>query len=105
MPLKTLINGLIGDGSNERLKIFLGFVIGMFLTFEFGILALAIALGQVKAETSYGLGMVIGGLNTSIGAFAGWAFSTGHSQRAVFPPDEEPAEAAPPAPPAPPKAP
>lgn len=66
---------------NERLRILLGFILGFLLLSIFGGLSFVIALGTVKAETSYGLGMVLGGLNTAIGAFAIWAWNTpGHKK-------------------------
>lgn len=39
------------------------------------ILAMTIAIGHVSQESSYGLEIVLGGLNTLSGAFAQWAFS------------------------------
>ncbi len=39
------------------------------------ILALSIAIGEVKQETSYGLNVVLGSLGTMSGMFAQWAFS------------------------------
>lgn len=59
---------------NERLRVILGFFLGFYLLTIFAALALAIALGKVEAATSYGLGMILGGLNTAIGAFAIWAW-------------------------------
>ncbi len=50
------------------------------MLFGFGILcviaslALLIALGNVKQESSYGLEIVLGGLTTLSGGFAQWAF-------------------------------
>jgi hypothetical protein len=37
-------------------------------------LAAIIALGHVKAESSFGLDIILGGLLTLSGGFAGWAF-------------------------------
>jgi hypothetical protein len=39
-------------------------------------LAIMIAFGTVKQESSYGLEIVLGSLSTLAGAFAQWAFST-----------------------------
>lgn len=64
----------------ERLKIIYGFRIGAALVALFGVLAFTIALGKVRAETSYGLGMALGGLNTAIGSFANWAWQTRHTR-------------------------
>ncbi len=50
------------------------------MMFGFGVLlviaslALLIALGNVRQESSYGLEIVLGGLTTLSGAFAQWAF-------------------------------
>lgn len=77
------------DHDLEVLKITYGYRIGLLLVTEFGVLAFVIALGQVKAETSYGLGMVLGGLNTAIGAFAGWAWGIARASRKKDQ-DEEP---------------
>lgn len=56
------------------------------MVFGFGILiviaalAVVIALGTVRMETSYGLNIVLGSLATLAGGFAQWAFSSS-SQR------------------------
>jgi hypothetical protein len=52
-------------------RILFGFGILLVIT----ILALIIALGNVKQDTSYGLEIVLGSLATLSGGFAQWAFS------------------------------
>lgn len=76
----------------QRLKIIYGFRIGGVLVVLFGVLALTIAIGNVRQETSFGLGMVLGGLNTAIGAFANWAWQTSRAQKLSVMPKPKPAE-------------
>lgn len=52
------------------LKLGFGFVLLLIM----GALSLAIALGHVEMSTSYGLNIILGGMLTLGGAFAGWAF-------------------------------
>ena len=52
------------------LKLGFGFVLLVIL----GTLSAMIALGRVEMATSYGLNIILGGLLTLTGAFAGWAF-------------------------------
>ncbi len=52
-------------------RMLFGFGILLVLT----VLALLLALGQVKQESSYGLEIVLGSLATLSGGFAQWAFS------------------------------
>jgi thiol:disulfide interchange protein len=47
---------------------------GFFLLLVLAGLSAIIALGHVKAETSFGLDIILGGLLTLSGGFAGWAF-------------------------------
>jgi len=58
------------------LKLGFGFVLLMVL----GGLSALIALGKVELNTSYGLNIILGGLLTLGGAFAGWAFKEGGSR-------------------------
>jgi thiol:disulfide interchange protein len=51
-------------------KILFGYMILIVLA----ALATIIALGKVKAETSFGLDIILGGLLTLSGGFASWAF-------------------------------
>jgi thiol:disulfide interchange protein len=50
----------------------LGF--GFLLLLVLGFLATITGLGKVEAASSYGLDIILGGLLTLAGAFAGWAF-------------------------------
>jgi hypothetical protein len=47
---------------------------GFFLLVILAALSAIIALGHVKAETSFGLDIILGGLLTLSGGFASWAF-------------------------------
>lgn len=47
---------------------------GFGVLFFTAVLALIIALGEVRQETSYGLNVVLGSLSTMSGMFAQWAF-------------------------------
>jgi hypothetical protein len=47
---------------------------GFALLLVLAILAVCIALGTVRADTSFGLNIILGGLLTLSGGFAGWAF-------------------------------
>jgi hypothetical protein len=51
-------------------KIMFGFAILLVLAG----LATIIAIGKIHAETSFGLDIILGGLLTLSGGFAGWAF-------------------------------
>jgi len=51
-------------------KLLFGFMILLVLA----ALAAIIAIGHIKAETSFGLDIILGGLLTLSGGFAGWAF-------------------------------
>lgn len=53
---------------------FLKMLFGFCLLTVLGLLARGLALNQVKADTSYGLEIILGGLLTMSGAFANWAF-------------------------------
>ena len=53
---------------------FLKMIFGFLLLAVLLALGLCIALGHVKAETSYGLGIILGSLSTLAGGFVGWAF-------------------------------
>jgi hypothetical protein len=53
------------------------FLFGLMLLVVIGVLALYIALGQVKQESSFGLESVLGCLATLAGGFAQWAFGKG----------------------------
>ena len=59
---------------NARLKIWLGFIFGYTVAGSVIILGLAISLGQVKAETSYGLLIVLNTLGMLGAGFVAWAF-------------------------------
>jgi hypothetical protein len=52
-------------------RMLFGFGVLLVLT----VLAMMIALGHVKQESSYGLEIVLGSLATLSGGFAQWAFS------------------------------
>lgn len=52
------------------LKVLFGFLLLLIL----GILSAILALGKVEATTSFGLDIILGGLLTLSGGFAGWAF-------------------------------
>jgi thiol:disulfide interchange protein len=47
---------------------------GFALLLVLAVLAGLIALGSVHAESSFGLNIILGGLLTLAGGFAGWAF-------------------------------
>jgi hypothetical protein len=58
------------------LKVIFGFVIVLVLA----LLAMIIALSKVHAVESYGLDIILGGLLTLSGGFAGWAFRGGRQE-------------------------
>jgi thiol:disulfide interchange protein len=53
---------------------FVKIAFGFALLLVLAILAALIALGNVRAESSFGLNIILGGLLTLSGGFAGWAF-------------------------------
>lgn len=53
---------------------FVKIAFGFWILVILAALAAIIALGQVKAETSFGLDIILGGLLTLAGGFSGWAF-------------------------------
>jgi hypothetical protein len=53
---------------------FVKIMFGFFLLVVLAGLSAIIALGHVKAESSFGLDIILGGLLTLSGGFAGWAF-------------------------------
>jgi hypothetical protein len=57
---------------NDKWKAAFGFS----LLFVIGGLALAVALGKVMEESSYGLQIILGCLTTLSGGFAAWAFGS-----------------------------
>lgn len=58
---------------------FVKILFGFFILLVLAVLAALIALGSVRAESSFGLNIILGGLLTLSGGFASWAFrgSTG----------------------------
>lgn len=60
--------------SDERLKIVLGFRFGYLVLGGVIGAILIVALGQVKAETSYGLLILLNALSFLGGGFTAWAF-------------------------------
>lgn len=56
---------------------FLKMVFGLLLMLMLGTLALAIGLGKVQQETSFGLQDILGGLLVLSGAYGQWAFGGG----------------------------
>ena len=57
---------------------FVKIVFGLWLLVVLAALAVIIALGKVHAESSFGLDIILGGLLTLSGGFAGWAFRDTH---------------------------
>ena len=57
---------------------FLKLTFGFWMLFVLAALAAIIALGKVRAESSFGLDIILGGLLTLSGGFAGWAFRDAH---------------------------
>ena len=55
---------------------FLKMTYGFLLLMIFGLLAYAIAVGDVQEKSSFGLGQVIGGLLVLAGGFAHWAYGS-----------------------------
>jgi hypothetical protein len=53
---------------------FVKIMFGFFILSVLASLAIIIALGKVHAESSFGLDIILGGLLTLSGGFAGWAF-------------------------------
>jgi thiol:disulfide interchange protein len=53
---------------------FVKLMFGFFILAVLAGLATIIAIGKIKAETSFGLDIILGGLLTLSGGFAGWAF-------------------------------
>jgi hypothetical protein len=51
------------------------YALGTLLLVMMFALAFAIALGEVKSETSFGLQQLLGSFQTLAGAFAAWAFT------------------------------
>jgi hypothetical protein len=60
--------------SDERLKTILGFSFGFSILAVYFSLSLAFGLGEIKADTSYGLQDVLKGLEPLGVLFCGWAF-------------------------------
>ena len=59
---------------------FIKLVFGFFVLISLAVLAAIIALGDVKAEKSFGLDIILGGLLTLAGGFAQWAFGDSHRE-------------------------
>lgn len=59
---------------------FIKFLFGFVILLVLAVLAAIIALGKVKAADSFGLDIVLGGLLTLSGGFAGWAFRDSHKE-------------------------
>ena len=68
--------------TDERLKILLGYVFGFSVLFVYFFLAIAIALGKVEQQTSYGLDMILTAMGPLGGLFCGWAFGKSHNGEA-----------------------
>ena len=69
--------------------LFLKMLFGFCLLVVLALLARGLALNQVKADTSYGLEIILGGLLTMSGAFANWAFGeVRHALEQAAKPDE-----------------
>jgi hypothetical protein len=60
--------------SDDRLKIVPGYSFGFTVLVVYFALALAMALGKVQQDTSYGLDMVLTAMGPLGGLFCGWAF-------------------------------
>jgi hypothetical protein len=73
-----------GSGWIPFIKLLFGFA----LLAALAVLAAIMALGKVKAADSFGLDIVLGGLLTLSGGFAGWAFQHSHTHQAR-PPESE----------------
>jgi len=69
----------LSDMSDDRLEIILGYSFGFIVMIANFVLAIAIALGHVTKEGSFGLEIVLASFGTLGGAFVGWAF--GKSKR------------------------
>ena len=63
------------DAPDERWLPFFKLIFGFMLLVIFAILALAIALGEVHQDSSFGLSYILGGLTSMTGGFVQWAFS------------------------------
>ena len=79
-----------GDVTDERLKIILGYRFGYGVLLAVIIAIAVVAMGQVKAETSYGLLILLNALSFLGGGFVAWAFGVkSHETRE---PGKEPTE-------------
>lgn len=72
MFLEGLRKGLAAP--DEGWLPFVKIMFGFFLLVILAALSAIIALGHVKAESSFGLDIILGGLLTLSGGFASWAF-------------------------------
>lgn len=64
----------LSELSDERLKILLSYLFGFSVLGVYFLLALAMALGKVDQQTSFGLDMVLTAMGPLGGLFCGWAF-------------------------------
>jgi thiol:disulfide interchange protein len=60
---------------------YLKMTFGFLLLVILGVLAAAIALGEVKESTSFGLDQVLGGLLVLAGGFAHWAYGADQREK------------------------
>lgn len=74
--------------TDERLKIILGYRFGYGVLFGVIVAIAVVAIGQVKAETSYGLLILLNALSFLGGGFVAWAFGV-KSHESKEPPPEE----------------
>lgn len=71
---------------------FVKMVYGLCILAVLAFLALYIAVKHVKAEDSYGLDLIIGGLLSLSGAFGSWAFDSSDSKHNALDPSLKPGE-------------